>query len=157
MLAKKIILGFGIAILLPMLVYYGLSSFVHRPFWKDYQIEDYSERYDDATPLQKAALEKERKELNNKWKEDNEVFERYFFYAAIPIGIVVTIGGIIVKIQAVGAGLMVGGIVTLLWGCSTRWAELPAWIRFVSLLVVFLCLVGFGISKIQNGKDKDEK
>ena len=37
MLAKKIALGFGIAVIYPLMLYYGVSSFSPPPPWGAYQ------------------------------------------------------------------------------------------------------------------------
>ena len=50
MLAKKFALGFGIAIIFPMMIHYGVSTFSPEPKWKDYQVENYYEKHERATP-----------------------------------------------------------------------------------------------------------
>ena len=53
MLAKKFALGFGIAIILPMLVHYGVSTFSPAPQWQD-RYKNYSyQKYQNATSEEK--------------------------------------------------------------------------------------------------------
>lgn len=148
MLAKKFALGFGIAIILPMLVHYGVSTFSPRPKWRDYQIENYYERYKDASPEEKERLLEEKKELDRKRREARKRFERHLFFMAVPIGIIALVVGSMMSIQAVGTGLMFGGIFTLIDGYAWYWSELQDWMRFLSLLIAFVILIFIGYRKL---------
>lgn len=108
MLAKKFALGFGIAIILPMVIYYGVSTFSPAPKWNDY----------------------------------------YLFYVAVPLGIFAILFGAFSPIQAIGTGLMFGGIFTLTEGYFCYWSELQDWMRFLSLLIAFVVLIYIGYRKL---------
>lgn len=110
MLAKKFAVGFGVAIILPMLVHYGVSTFSPRPKWQDYQMEDYYQRHKDASPEEKTRLKEERDRLNQERDKHRKRFERHLFFVAVPIGIAALIFGAIASVQAIGTGLMFGGI-----------------------------------------------
>ena len=84
MLAKKFALGFGIAIILPMLVHYGVSTFSPRPNWRNYYIEDYYQKYEKATPEGKAQLKEENARLEKKRRADEKRFEQHLFFVAVP-------------------------------------------------------------------------
>ena len=144
MLAKKFALGFGIAIILPMVIYYGVSIFSPSPKWRDYQVSDYYERYEDASKDEKAGLREERKQLQEERRANRKRFERHLFFVATPIGIAAIIAGSVIAIQAVGAGLMFGGIFTVTEGYVCYWSELPDWMRFLSLLLAFAILIYVG-------------
>jgi hypothetical protein len=62
MIAKKIALAFGLAIVLPSMIHFGVGIFTPKPKWRDYQVEDYYVKYQKATPEEKAKLDKEKKE-----------------------------------------------------------------------------------------------
>src|SRR3989338_1213976 len=105
MLAKKFALGFGIAILLPMVVHYGVSTFNPRPNWRDYN-ENYDyQRYQNATPEGKAKLDQERKERAEERRRHEKRFTRHLFFVATPVGIGSIIIGSLVPVQAIGSGL----------------------------------------------------
>lgn len=148
MLAKKIALGFGIAIILPLLIHYGVSTFWHSPNFTDYQIDNYYGKYERATPVEKAKLEKEKDELFNKWQRDEHLFQRALFYVAVPIGLIAILYGSLTSIQAVGTGLMFGGIFSVVDGYSCCWSLLDDWMRFLSLLIAFVVLLFIGYKKL---------
>ncbi|MBU0477962.1 TMEM14 family protein [bacterium] len=147
MIAKKIALGFGIAVVLPMMVHYGVSTFSPRVKWQDYQIENYSQRYKRATPAEKVKLEKEKSQLTKQRKEHEKRFEKHLFFVAAPIGIAAIIVGSVIAVQSIGTGLIFGGIFTLLNGYCWYWSELQDWMRFLSLLVAFVILIFIGYRK----------
>ena len=148
MLAKKFALGFGIAIILPMLVHYGVSSFSPRPKWQDYYDVGYYQRIKDASPEEKAKLEQERKEQQEKLEEVRKRFQKHLFFVAVPVGIIAIVVGAISPIQAIGTGLMFGGIFALINGYCWYWSELQDWMRFLSLLVAFIILIFIGYRKL---------
>ena len=148
MLAKKFALGFGIAIILPMLVHYGVSTFIPSPKWEDYQVENYYERYQNASTAEKEELRKEQTELNKKRKKIEKRFGKHTFFVAVPVGIIAIIVGSLMPIQAIGTGLMFGGIFTAIQGYCWYWSELQDWMRFLSLLAAFVILIYIGYRKL---------
>ncbi len=153
MLAKKFALGFGIAIILPMLVHYGVSTFSPRPKWQDYQIENYYSRHNRATPEEKVRLEEQREQLQRERQKAQKRFQRHLFFVATPIGIAAIIIGSVIAMQAIGTGLMFGGIFTLINGYCWYWSELKDWMRFLSLLAAFVILIFIGYHKL-SGQNK---
>jgi len=148
MLAKKFALGFGIAIILPMLVHYGVSTFSPAPKWQDRYETNYYQRYQNATPEEKAKLDKERDAREKRWREKEKIFQKHLFLVAVPIGITTIILGAVSPIQAIGTGLMFGGIFTLVDGYCWYWSELQDWMRFLSLLAAFVVLIFIGYRKL---------
>jgi hypothetical protein len=148
MLAKKFALGFGIAIILPMLVHYGVSTFSPAPKWQErHDVYSY-EKYRDASPQQKEKMDKERQEGNKIWKQKQKIFQRNLFLVAATVGIICIILGSIITIQAIGTGLMFGGIFSVTEGYMFYWSELADWMRFLSLLVAFIVLIYVGYRKL---------
>lgn len=150
MLAKKFGFGFGIAVILPMLVHYGVSTFSPQPKWQDYYSSGYYQDYQESTPEKKKELQQERKKKDEAFRSKRKVFERRLFYVAIPVGIAAIIAGAILAVQAVGAGLIFGGILTLIDGYCWYWSELQDWMRFLSLLVAFVVIVFCGYMNLNN-------
>lgn len=153
MLAKKFALGFGIAVLLPMLVHYGVSTFSPPPNWQDYELREYPKRLDRASLEEQAKLEEEQAQLWKAREEHNKRFQRHLFFVAAPIGIAAIIVGSLLAVQAIGTGLMFGGIFTLVDGYLSYWSELLNWMKFVSILVAFIILIFIGYRKFA-GPDK---
>lgn len=150
MLAKKFALGFGIAVILPMLVHYGVSTVTPAPKWQDYygSCGYYYEENKNATPEQKTKLQNERNKKQQAYKDSQKRFQQHLFVAAVPIGIAAIILGALSAIQAIGTGLMFGGIFTLMDGYICYWSELQDWMRFVSLLIAFIVLLFIGYRKL---------
>ena len=148
MLAKKIALGFGIAIILPMMIHYGVSTFSHAPKWEERYEANYYQNYQNATPEQKVKLDKARQDKEKTWKQKEKIFQTNLFFVAVPLGIASIIIGAILPIQAIGTGLMFGGIFSITEGYMCYWSELQDWMRFLSLLVAFAVLIFIGYRKL---------
>ena len=148
MLAKKIALGFGIAVILPILVYYGVSTFSPAPKWGE-RYERYSyQKYQTATPEERAKIEQVDREKERQWKQKEKIFQKHLFFMTIPVGIASIIIGAALSLQAIGTGLMFGGIFCITEGYVCYWSELPDSMRFLSLLAAFIVLVFVGYKKL---------
>jgi len=143
MLAKKIALGFGIAVVFPMMVHFGVSTFVKEPQWKDYY-GCYLGDSRDKSPQARAEWQRR----HDMYKDQQKVFQRALFSIAVPVGILVIILGAMLPIQAIGTGLMFGGIFSVLDGYFNYWSELPDGARFISLVLAFIVLVWVGYRKL---------
>ena len=152
MLAKKFALGFGVAIIFPLMIHYGVSTFSPEPRWKDYQVKNYYEQYKDSSPEEKAKLKAEQNRLNEEKREKEFSFQRHLFFVAVPIGILAVIMGAFLPIQAIGTGLMFGGIFSVCDGFFNYWSELSDLLRFLSLLVAFIVLLIIGYKKLEARK-----
>lgn len=148
MLAKKFALGFGIAIIFPIMVHYGVSTFVPSPKWQERYPSNYYEDYRNATPEAKAKLDQERKLREQNWMDREKRFQAVLFSVAVPLGIAAILIGSLAAIQAVGTGLMFGGIFLLLDGYCNYWSELADSMRFLSLLLAFIILLYIGYRKL---------
>ncbi len=152
MLAKKFALAFGIATILPMMIHYGVSTFIARPKWEDYTMKNYHQRYKNASPEEKKELQAEKDRLEKERKEKKKHFQKYLFFVAVPLGIIAIIIGAFLPIQATGTGLMFGGIFSVCDGYITYWSELSDALRFVSLIIAFIVLIFVGYKKLENKK-----
>lgn len=149
MLAKKFAFGFGIAIVLPLLVHYGVSTFSPRPDWSLHYDTAYSyQAYENATPEERTRIEREREERAETYRKTRKRFERHLFYTAVPVGLAAIVIGAYLAVQSIGAGLIFGGIFTMIDGYCWYWSELPDGMRFISLLVAFFVLIMMGYSKL---------
>jgi hypothetical protein len=81
---------------------------------------------------------------------------RNVFFIAIPLGIIIIIiGAFLFKLESVGAGLMFGGLGTLIYGSGAYWPHTENIIRFLISLVGLILLVWF--SYFFNKKQKKKK
>ena len=64
------------------------------------------------------------------------------FFLALPIGIaIIALGAFVFGLEAVGAGLMGGGIGTLIYGSGAYWPYTQNWIRFLLSLVGLVLII----------------
>jgi uncharacterized membrane protein YphA (DoxX/SURF4 family) len=145
MLARQIVIGFGIAIIFPLLIHYGVSTFHSAP-----KLESLV-----AAPLPPNATPDERKEYfaqqqqlqqqrQKAYAEAAKEFARILVSVSTPLGVAAILIGAYLSIQAVGTGLILGGILTVSWGYWNYWSYLDDWIRFASLLAGFVVLIFVG-------------
>jgi hypothetical protein len=69
---------------------------------------------------------------------------RQVFYVALPLGIAILIAGaIFFGLESVGAGLMGGGIVTLIYGAGGYWQYAENWLKFLLSLAGLVIVIYF--------------
>ena len=147
MIAKKIALGFGIALVFPMLIHYGVSTFVHSPKWEDYQVEGI---YDPtASPEEKAHRQAEQQQKQKERKVAEKHFQQYLFAFAVPFGLIALLVGAFLRLPAIGSGLMFGGIFSLCDGYGNYWSELADGFKFLSLMAAFVLLIFLGYRRLE--------
>ena len=158
--AKHAAVALGLAVILPMLLYYGVATFEPPPEHDAYFTavpkpllpEDEGERARQLEE-QRARMEQERKAFDAARQD----FSRTLFFIAAPLGVLAILAGGFITLPAVGTGLILGGVANLVMGYGQYWDHLEHWMRFVSLLVAFLVLIGvawrrFGRSKGETGE-----
>ncbi|MGM5482545.1 MAG: hypothetical protein ACQESF_03720, partial [Nanobdellota archaeon] len=90
-----------------------------------------------------------RKEYN----EAKNAYNKNVFLLAALIGLIgLVIGGIFLKVETVGIGIMGGSILTIIYGVIRYWGEAPDILRFSILGVVLASLIWIGYKKIKPGK-----
>lgn len=147
MIAKKIALGFGIAVVFPLLIHYGVSTFVYSPKWPDYQVQG---RFDPSvSAAEKATREAEQERKQQEYKAADRHFQRRLFAVAVPLGLTALAVGAFLSLPAIGTGLMFGGIFSICDGYFNYWSELADGLRFGSLLVAFALLLFLGYRRVE--------
>ena len=138
MIAKKFALAFGIAVVFPAMIHYGVSTFSPEPRWQDYHV----------TPLINSnSVEYQKKDAE--YRATEKVFEKHLFAVAVPLGLVTVIVGAFLAVAAIGTGLMFGGIFSVCDGYFNYWSELSAQMKFSSLLAAFIVLLIVGYRKLE--------
>lgn len=157
MRAKEFAIGIGIAILLPLSVYYGVQLFSPQPDWSKYfeQSQEYDRRFNEAkTKEERDRISKVRSHAKEKHEESQRRHKQHIFFVAYPVGMLAIIAGSLLTVQAVGAGLMFGGIFTLAEGCYSYWDNMADWTRFISLIIAMVVFIGFGYWKFRPAVEK---
>lgn len=154
MLARKIILGFGFAVLMPMLIHYGIDTVAPSPDSTAYysELNRLRDAEKDATGIEKARLRAQREQFEGRHTAQQNQSERVHFFVGAPLGILVTLLGSFIHAQAIGGGLMLGGIFTFTGGCAYYWADLSRPGRFCVLLVAFAVLLWIGYQRLSELK-----
>ena len=138
---KLFAVSFGIAILVPIIVYNGARTFSPSTDWTDYK-KNFSQRMNEATTTEeKGKVRQEYGNYEQRWKEGKKRFQRNLFFSAIPVGIGAVIAGAIITVPAVGSGLIFGGVFTLIVGYWCFWNELEHWMKFLSAVIALVVLV----------------
>jgi hypothetical protein len=130
MLARQIVFGFGIAVVLPLLVYYAVTTFYSAP-----------PKFRDFVSFEDRGSTEKRQAAEEAYARAAKNFARAHIVVAVPVGLAAILIGTYVAAHAIGAGLVLGGIATIVWGYHGYWQYLDDWIRFVSLLVTFVVLI----------------
>ncbi len=147
MLAKKIALGLGIAIVFPMLLHYGVSTFTPKPKWADYHVPGLLDPQASAEEKHQRVVEQQQKQELRRAAEKR--FEQHLFAVAVPLGLVAILCGAFLRVQAIGTGLMFGGIFSICDGYFNYWSELADVMKFLSLLAAFILLLFVGYKKLE--------
>ena len=158
---KNIIIGIAIIILTIFMGFYGINTFYPRP--------DYDDFCGDIKTQEKIETYERCEEVGGKWsvyesigpaeeraegfcdrdyycRQDLEdarrIRSRNVFFIALPLGIfIIVFGAFLFSLEAVGAGLMGGGVGTLIYGAGAYWPYSENWIRFVISLVGLVILI----------------
>jgi len=139
MIARRIALGFGIALVFPMLIHHGVSTFASSPKWEDYHIYSNCDPY--ASPAEKAKREAESEAKRKLYNAAEKHFQRRLFAVAVPLGLAALVVGAFLGLPAVGTGLMFGGLFSVCDGYFNFWSQLAEVSKFGSLLIAFALLL----------------
>jgi hypothetical protein len=144
MWARQAAIGLGVAIIFPLLVYYGVRTFHAPPVWSE--IVTVSARVYDAqtSPEERQANEQKRRQQEQAYNAAAKSFARILVVVSAPLGIAAFLVGAYLANVAIGTGLILGGIFTVTHGYWEYWRFADDWLRFVSLLVALALLIFVG-------------
>ncbi|MBU2104914.1 MAG: hypothetical protein KKF67_04055 [Nanoarchaeota archaeon] len=153
---KEIIFGIAIIVLMIFVSVYGISTFLPKPQYEDYctpvktaeYIEtearcievggswgSYGEIRCVTEPCPTGYCDREyycRQDYDNAL----EVRSKKVFYVAIPLGVLILlVGGFLFYLESVGAGLMGGGVGTIIYGAGVYWRYGDDLFRFIISLL----------------------
>ena len=146
MLARQIAIGFGITFIFPLLVYYGVSTFHPAPKLQSLVTARLVPAPNATTDERKDYAEQQRQRQET-YSEAAKEFSRILALVSTPLGLIAILIGAYLTFQAVGTGLIFGGIFTVVWGYWSYWSYLDDWIRFLSLLAGFAILLFVGVRR----------
>jgi len=147
MLARQIAIGFGIAVIFPLLIYYAVCTFHPAPKSQNfYQAALVSPT--NATPDERREFAEKRRIEREAFVAASKEFSRVLVIVATPLGVAAIFIGSYLAIHAIGTGLILGGIAIVDFGYWHHWQYLQDWVRFVSLLAGFAILLFVGYRRL---------
>src|SRR3989344_3171431 len=174
---KNFIIGIAIMILTSFVAIYGIQTFYQEePQWENYcgnittqQCEamggKWNPTYIDRTypAPQKGTLEgycDYYYECNQKLQSDQKIFSKNVFLISVPVGVIlIAIGGALFGLESVGAGIMLGGIITLIYGASRYWPNAGNKFKFgISLVgLIIVIILAYWLNKKMDEKENKGK
>ena len=150
MLAKRIAIIIGIAVLLPLTVFFGVNL-IDAP--SDYiQVTEvkFAEHKSEAkTNAEKRKVAEEETQRNAFQQAAEKRHNRALFYVAYPIGLLAFLIGGFVNLRADSLGLMYGGMLTLGEGCYSNWDNMDRYVRFAALVIALAAILICGYVKFR--------
>ncbi len=135
---RNLTLGLSVAVLLPMMVYWGVRIIMQEPMYPPYPRED------KMTVKEQKEKREEHDKKVQEYIELRAKFDRFYFYTAAPIGLAALVAGALSRVPFLGVGLVLGGTACLTHGYWAYWNRLDALAKFISLLLALLLIIGLG-------------
>jgi hypothetical protein len=187
MIFKNILIGIAIAIILPFMMAYGINVFYEAPEYSkicNNTYDAYPKMYPIATNcstnprldlsaqncMMQGALVVYRydsagcpKEVvcdfcQKQFEEIQKEYGKKVFIISNIFGLILIIaGGLLFSIEAIGAGLIGGGIITMIRGNAVYWNNLDNLFKFIILLVALIVVLYVAIRMNKNIKIKKKK
>lgn len=142
MLARAIVVGIGLAMMLPGLIYHGITS-VYPPPKREAFFGPAPQM-----PILPSATQEERKAHAEDQQRKQQLFgaamgefSKIRVIVTTILGVLAILGG---SFLPIAAGVIAGGAISIGVGYWSFAAKLPEWWRFISLLIGSLSLVFVG-------------
>lgn len=175
---KAVILGIAIAIVLAFFFGYGINTFYNPPRQSDFCEDEFVPRPLPIKELNNCSEIEDDEELRNECNDkdgrltlkfdDEGCVEEYFcetcygefdkarekynrdvFIISTILGIISITIGAFLKLTSVSAGIMSGGVITIIYGTIRYWGNLPDLGRFLILGVALAILIWIGYKKFK--------
>ncbi|MBN2454817.1 hypothetical protein JXB11_04710 [Candidatus Woesearchaeota archaeon] len=177
---KKWALAIGIAIVLAMFVNYGIGTFYPGPEYEDYCRDEFArvvfpegkllenctvietpQSLKDSCQQEEGHIAYERDSFGCPTKAYCETCDRDYeadrkthsgnaFIILVIAGLVCLALGIVLKVESVATGFLLGGILNILIGTIGYWDHLHQYLRFILLGIVLALLILLGYKKVRD-------
>jgi len=129
----------AIAVVLVLLVIFGVEAFYPSP-----QYPDYPEPMRAYNSSEYAEWEQEWMEIQEEYRQESAVHDRNVFFIVLPLGVVFAVGGTFIRrrLDIFGAGLILGGIGTMIFAVVPY--DLDNILRFAGIAATLAVLVFVG-------------
>ena len=148
---RKLAVWLAITSLLPLVAYFGAAALFTPPENESYDNtrNSLNEQINSAAAADKPALRAKLDKLEKDHVDANRRFALGSFWVAYCLGMVAAAIGLFVPAQAIGAGLMFGGIFAVAGGCYNAWDGIGRWLRFGALLFALLVFLTLSILRFR--------
>lgn len=86
---------------------------------------------------------------SEEFDEARKPYNRNVFIITVILGIISILTGTYLKLTSVSAGIMGGGILTIIYGSIRYWRDMNDYLRFIILVIAFGVLVWLGYKKFK--------
>jgi len=176
---KNLLIGIAIVVLTALVVGYGIETFYPTPDMEKYC--DYSKPYQEindsaqceaaggqwnptygpktvpATPLGYCDM---YYTCNQNYQDKMKIYSRNIFVITTILGILlIVLGAVLFNLEAVGAGIMGGGIVVIIYGAMRYWPNANNMFRFIISVIglIIVIFLGYWINREINQQSKFKK
>ena len=147
MIVVRFLYAVAIAVLLILLVIFGVEAFYPEPPYPQHPEYPTVSHEDPEWQQIWDEWQQEREKVDEAYRQELAVYHRSVFLVILPLGVVFAIGGTFVrrKLDIFGAGLILGGMGTMILAVVP--SELDDLFRFAGIAValVVLIFVGFRV------------
>ena len=141
---KKWLLAIGIAIIFTMFINHGVNTFYDNPDYLDYCDEEEFRSLKIGEVPQPKPIDIECKQ---NYQNARDVFEKNAFIILIISGIIAVIAGVLIQVESISYGLLIGGILNLFIATVRYWSKLGEPLRFILLGIVLAILIYMAYKK----------
>jgi hypothetical protein len=86
---------------------------------------------------------------NKQYNEAESVYNRNLFLILAPLGLIVVVLGIYLAVDYLGAGMMLGGLITMFYATVRYFSDMSKMLRALVILVELLIIMWIGYKKIE--------
>jgi len=158
---KHNLLAIAIAIVLAFFVGYGIEVFSDSPEYQDfcpnlYDIADEVACTNTGGVWNANQVQKGERgwcvnkiDCNKPFQNAQEKHDKVVFIVSLVAGIIAIIGGMNLKHDVINRGLLLGGVLLLLYGTIRYWSHANDILKFVLLGIALVILVWIGYKKLK--------
>lgn len=159
---KNIVIGIAIVILTFLVIFQGIQTFYPSPKYSDFCEEriakpiatdqqtclDFGGQWNDyegARPIAEGELTgycNRDFTCRQEYEDTREIYSKNLFIITTILGIILlVVGGVLFELEAVGAGIMGGSIITFIYGTGSYWSFAGDAFRFIISIVGLILVV----------------
>lgn len=83
------------------------------------------------------------------FEDENDKYNSATFFILLIVGVLSLVAGLLIPVDSVATGLLIGGIISILVGTLRNWGNLTDIIKFLLLGLILALLIGIGYKKVR--------